>query len=94
MYLWLSVILSFQSIVLRKLESRTLSHVYMYASYVLSVGIEFLMSRVMFYQIFSFVVLFVVHYQIEAIANDALSNGCISNIDALNIRLENQVLWF
>lgn len=48
----------------------------------------------MFYQIFSFVVLFVVHYQIEAIANDALSNGCISNIDALNIRLENQVLWF
>ncbi|KAG5517660.1 hypothetical protein RHGRI_038151 [Rhododendron griersonianum] len=31
---------------------------------------------------------------IEAIAHDALSNGCISNIDALNIRLENQVLWF
>ncbi|KAG5517662.1 hypothetical protein RHGRI_038151 [Rhododendron griersonianum] len=28
---------------------------------------------------------------IEAIAHDALSNGCISNIDALNIRLENQV---
>ncbi|KAI8526328.1 hypothetical protein RHMOL_Rhmol13G0299400 [Rhododendron molle] len=29
--------------------------------------------------------------KIEAISNDALSNGCISNIDALNIRLENQV---
>ena len=38
-----------------------------------------------------FLRLFYVKYQIEAIVQDATAQGSISNIHALNLRLENQV---
>lgn len=38
--------------------------------------------------------LFDIEYQIEAIVQDGAAQGTISNIDALNLRLENQVWQF